>query len=50
MLINKFKNKTTYFEKSPFKDDKDNNLHILHTTASIIKTLGKGDKLILNNI
>lgn len=48
--MNKFKKKTTYFEKSPFINDKNNNGHVLHTTASIIKTIGKGDKLILNNI
>jgi len=50
MLISRFKNKTSYFESSPFPSDKNNNLHVLQTTASIIKTLGKGDKLILNNI
>lgn len=48
--MNKFKKKTSYFERSPFVNDKNNNLHVLRTTAEIIKTLGKGDKLILNNI
>jgi hypothetical protein len=48
--MNKFKRKTSYFERSPFIDDKGNNHHVLRATAEIIKTLVSGDKLILNNI
>lgn len=49
LLLNKFK-KTTYFEKSPFVNDIGNTEYIIESTASIIKTVSNGDKLILNNI
>ena len=50
LLSRRFSDKISYFLPSPFLFDKQNTDHVIKTTSNIIRTIRRGNLLILNNI